>query len=121
MKVSGIFCCICFPYYLKLAYRQGIYRTYVRNEYNDAYVKGRIDVNRHIRMNVPFRGQIAYSTREYSADNPMIQLIRHTIEYISNHPLGKGVLMTDAETRDAVSKIRMMTQSSYQKTIVRGL
>lgn len=104
-----------FPYYLKLAYRQGIYRTYVRNEYNDAYVKGRIDVNRHIRMNVPFRGQIAYSTREYSADNPMIQLIRHTIEYISNHPLGKGVLMTDAETRDAVRKIRMMTQSSYQK------
>lgn len=104
-----------FPYYLKQAYRQGIYRTYVRTEYNDAHVKGRIDVNRHIRMNFPFRGQVAYSTREYSADNPMIQLIRHTIEYISNHPLGQGVLTSDTETRDAVGKIRMMTQTSYKK------
>lgn len=104
-----------FPYYLKQAYRQGIYRTYVRTEYNDVHVKGRIDVNRHIRINSPFRGQIAYSTREYSADNPIIQLIRHTIEYISNHPFGKGVLTSDTETRDAVSKIRMVTQSSYKK------
>lgn len=104
-----------FPYYLKQAFRQGIYRTYVRTEYNDAHVKGRIDVNRHIRMNFPFRGQIAYSTREYSVDNPIIQLIRHTIEYISNHPLGKGVLTSDAETRDVVDKIRMMTQTSYRK------
>ena len=104
-----------FPYYLKQAYRQGIYRTYVRTEYNDTHVKGRIDVNRYIRMNIPFCGQVAYSTREYSVDNPIIQLIRHTIEHISNHPLGKGVLATDAETRDIVDKIRMMTQSSYRK------
>ena len=104
-----------FPYYLKQAFRQGIYRTYVRAEYNNAHVKGRIDVNRHIRMNFPFRGQIAYSTREYSVDNPIIQLIRHTIEYISNHPFGKGVLTSDAETRDVVDKIRMMTQTTYRK------
>lgn len=104
-----------FPYYLKQAFRQGIYRTYVRSEYNDAHVRGRIDVNRHIRMNFPFCGQIAYSTREYSVDNPIIQLIRHTIEYISNHSFGKGVLTSDAETRDIIDKIRMMTQTSYRR------
>ena len=38
-----------FPYYLRQAYRQGIYKTYIRTEYNDTHVKGRIDVNRHIR------------------------------------------------------------------------
>lgn len=104
-----------FPYYLKQAYRQGIYKTYIRTEYNNAHVKGRIDVNRHIRMNIPFRGQVAYFTKEYSVDNPMIQLIRHTIEYISNHPYGKGVLTSDAEIRNVVDKIRMMTQSTYRK------
>ena len=104
-----------FPYYLKRAYRQGVYRTYIQTEYNDPHIRGRIDVSRHIRLNIPFRGRVAYSTREYNADNPMIQLIRHTIELISTHPLGKGVLTSDAETRGAVDKIRMMTQSSYKK------
>lgn len=104
-----------FPYYLKQAYRQGVYRTYIRAEYNDAHVKGRIDVSRHIRMNIPFQGKVAYSMREYSANNPMIQLVRHTIEYIANHPFGKGVLTADAETRDIVERFRSMTQNTYRE------
>lgn len=103
-----------FPFYLKQAWRQGIYATYIGKAHNDMHVRGRIDIERHLRANVPFRGPIAFSTREYSADNPIIQLIRHTIEHIATRPLGKGVLTADAETRDIVGKIRELTRSTYR-------
>ncbi len=67
-----------FPHYLKQAMRKGIYKTYIRNEYNDGNVRGTIDVARHIRKNIPFSGKIAYNQREYSYDNYLIELIRHT-------------------------------------------
>ena len=72
-----------FPAFLKRALRQGLYKEYQTRQYNDANVKGRIDVSRHIRLNTPFSGKISYSTREYSFDNKVTQLVRHTIEYIS--------------------------------------
>ena len=54
-----------FPEYLKRAMRLGIYKEYQTRNYNDANVKGRIDIARHIRQNFPFAGKIAYTTREY--------------------------------------------------------
>jgi 5-methylcytosine-specific restriction endonuclease McrBC regulatory subunit McrC len=104
-----------FPYYLKKAYAQGLYKAYRRENYNDANVKGTIDVKRHIRINIPFAGKIAYTTREHSYDNPVTQLIRHTIEHIKIHPLGSGVLNCDSDTRDIVSKICFVTQNHYNK------
>ena len=104
-----------FPYYLKKAYLQGIYKTYKREEYNDANVKGMIDVKRHIRVNIPFCGKITYTTREHSYDNAVTQLIRHTIEYIKAHSFGSGVLTSDTETRDIVSRFCFITQNSYNK------
>lgn len=41
-------------------------QDYVRNEYNDGNVKGTINIDRHIRKNIPFVGNIAYSQREYA-------------------------------------------------------
>jgi len=38
-----------FPRYLKSAMRKGAFKTYIRNLYNDANVKGTIDVSRHIK------------------------------------------------------------------------
>lgn len=98
-----------FPAFLKRAMRQGLYKEYQTREYNDADIKGRIDVARHIRMNVPFAGKVAYSTREYAYDNHVTQLIRHTIEFISNHPYGGGILKNDDLTKDAVSLIKDAT------------
>ena len=94
-----------FPAFLKRAMCQGLYKEYQTREYNDADIKGRIDVARHIRMNIPFAGKVAYSTREYAYDNHVTQLIRHTIEFISNHPYGGGILKNDDLTKDAVSLI----------------
>ena len=98
-----------FPYFLKKALRQGLYKKYRRFEYNDSNIRGPIDVNRHIRENIPFRGTVAYSTREHTYDNELTELIRHTIEYIKTHPMGNGVLNCDQETKDAVMTMTQAT------------
>ncbi|SHL66079.1 McrC family protein [Fibrobacter sp. UWH6] len=95
-----------FPAYLRKAINQGVYRAYVTREYNDANVRGPIDVARHIRKNVPFNGKIAYHTREYTTDNCVTQLIRHTIEHIRSLSMGDAVLNgSDGKNRDDVSEI----------------
>ncbi|MCF0180017.1 MAG: restriction endonuclease [Bacteroidales bacterium] len=81
-----------FPYYLNKALSQGLYKEYCRFKYNNSRVKGAIEVSRHINRNFPFAGNIAYSTREYSFDNRITQLIRHTIEYIKTTRFGNTVL-----------------------------
>ena len=99
------------PSFLKRAIRQGIYREYQTRIYNDANVKGRIDVSRHIQQNMPFTGRIAYTTREYEYDNHLTQLIRHTIEYIEHHRYAGNILHNDEDTIDAVKRIRQVTTS----------
>ena len=81
-----------FPKYLKYAMRKGIFKTYIRNRYNDRNPKGSMDIPRHIRQNIPFVGNIAYSQWEYSYDNYLLELIRHTVEYIKDKPYGKKIL-----------------------------
>lgn len=83
-----------FPLYLRKATRKGAFKTYIRRQYNDANVRGTIDVARHIRMNTPFVGKIAYSQREYSYDNYLMELVRHTIEYIKAKPYGRRLLQS---------------------------
>ena len=104
-----------FPYSLKKAYAQGLYKAYQRKQYNDANVKGTIDVKRHLLKNLPFAGKIAYTTKEHSYDNPLSQLIRHTIEYLRTHPIGNALLNTDAEMRTMVSQFVFHTQNTYNK------
>jgi 5-methylcytosine-specific restriction enzyme subunit McrC len=104
-----------FPYYLKKAYSQGIYKAYKKEEYNDSNVKGTIDVKRHILRNIPFTGKIAYTTREHSYNNNLTQLVRHTIEHIKTHPFGSGVLTNDSEVRDIVSKFIFVTDKTFSK------
>ena len=99
-----------FPLYLKNAISQGVYRQYITHEYNDANVRGVIDVSRHIKYNEPFNGSVAYTTREYSYDNHITQLIRHTIEFISKNG-GDVILNIDEDTKQAVAQIIGATPS----------
>lgn len=100
-----------FPQFLTKALAQGLFKKYRRFEYNDANVKGAIDVNRHIRENIPFRGTVAYTTRSHSYDNEVTQLIRHTIEYLRTKEQGRAVLNNDSDTKTYVSQIVSATQS----------
>ena len=99
-----------FPLYLKNAICQGVYRQYITHKYNDANVRGVIDVSRHIKYNEPFNGSVAYTTREYSYDNHITQLIRHTIEFISKNG-GDDILNIDEDTKQAVAQIIGATPS----------
>ena len=99
------FIMLMFPFFLKAALRQGVYREYKNHKHNDTNLKGTINIGRHIARNVPFVGNIAYSTREYSYDNNMTELIRHTIELMKTKKYGQAVLNIDSETIENVNTI----------------
>ena len=100
-----------FPAMLKKAMRQGVYKEYRRFRHNDANVHGTIDISRHIRENIPFRGTVAYNTREFCFDNSITELIRHTIEYIKTLPSGDIILSSDKTVEDCIKKIISYTPS----------
>ena len=89
-----------FPNYLKSAFKKGIYKEYHKFEYNDNRVRGNIDIVKHLKYNIPFAGNIAYSTRELTAQNNVMLLIRDTIEYLKSSQIGRQVLK--AEDRKSV-------------------
>lgn len=107
-----------FPSFLAKAMRKGPFKTYVRNQYNDGNVRGTIDITRHIRENTPFIGNIAYSQREYSYDNHLMQLVRHTVEYIRRKPYGKNLLV---KVKDEVRLVIDATPGYDSKTLQKVL
>ena len=91
-----------FPRYLKAAMRKGLFKKYIRHRYNDGNVKGAIDIARHIKENTPFIGNVAYGQREFSYDNSLMELVRHTIELVKGKPYGNDLL---AKVRDEVKLV----------------
>ncbi len=101
-----------FPKYLQAALRKGLYKEYQRFFYNDSHVKGTIEVARHIKKNVPFTGKITYSTREFSFDNALMQLIRHMIAFIQHTVSnGRALLSSSASVRENTAEIMRVTPS----------
>ena len=101
-----------FPKYLQAAIRKGLYKEYHRFSHNDSHVKGVIDARNHLKKNLPFTGNIAYTTREFTYDNPLMQLIHHTIEYIKNQKsIGREVLDNLLTSRENVAEIVRVTPS----------
>ena len=98
--------------FFKKALRQGLFKQYKLIKHNDTNVKGSIDINRYIKNNIPFNGKISYNTREYSYDNNIMQLIRHTIEYINTK--NRYILSYDSEIKNYVQQIFYST-SSYER------
>lgn len=103
-----------FPFLLNKAISQGIIKEYQTHEYNNPNIRGTIDVQWHIRLNVPFHGKVAYKTREYSYDNYTTELIRHTIEFIKTTEFGSAILEFDAATKDSVSVINQVTNNYHR-------
>ncbi len=82
----------CFPHYLKTAMRKGLFKEYIHRQYNDSNLKGTINIARHIKENTPFAGKVAYSQHEFSYDNSLMELVRHTIEFIKGKSYGNKLL-----------------------------
>lgn len=115
-----------FPHYLKVAARKGAFKTYIRNKYNDGNVRGTIDIARHIKNNIPFVGDIAYNQREYSFDNYLMELVRHTIEHIKSKSYGHKLLnnvkdeiklVVDSTPRYKASDRRTILEANRKNTI----
>ena len=100
-----------FPFFLNRALSQGLYKEYVTRRYNDDKVKGVLEISRHIRINIPFTGNVAYKTREHISDNALMQLVRHTVEYIRSKEFGAGILSRDEETKANVALVIDATPS----------
>ena len=110
-----------FPKYLEAAMRKGLYKEYQRFSHNDSHIKGVIDVVNHLKKNLPFTGNIAYTTREFTYDNPMMQLIRHTIEYIKNQKsLGRGIIYTNRENITEIIRVTPSYKQADRAKIIRG-
>ena len=109
-----------FPKYLEAAMRKGLYKEYQRFSHNDSHIKGVIDVVNHLKKNLPFTGNIAYTTREFTYDNPMMQLIRHTIEYIKNQKsLGRGIIYTNRENITEIIRVTPSYKQADRAKVVR--
>ena len=89
------------------SYPKGLFKKYIRHNYNDGNVKGTIDVARHIEKNTPFTGNVAYSQREFSFDNSLMELVRHAIEFIKRKPYGGKILI---KVKDEVKLVVDATQ-----------
>lgn len=108
------FLCYLFVFCLKDAIKQGFYKSYYRKEYNNQNMRGSVQVEKYIRKNIPFLGKISYRIREYTYDNPLNQLIRHTIEFLSKKTLSSQLFNYDLDTKNAINKMREITPS-YQE------
>ena len=109
-----------FPKYLQAAMRKGLYKEYQRFSHNDSHIKGVVDVGNHLKKNLPFTGNIAYTTREFTYDNPMMQLIRHTIEYIKNQKsLGRGIIYTNRENITEIIRVTPSYKQADRAKIIR--
>ena len=109
-----------FPKYLEAAMRKGLYKEYQRFSHNDSHIKGVIDVVNHLKKNLPFTGNIAYTTREFTYDNPMMQLIRHTIEYIRNQKaLGRGIIYTNRENITEIIRVPPSYKQADRAKVIR--
>lgn len=104
-----------FPYMLKRAFRKGVFREYVRFKHNDIKFKGALDISRHIRLNNPFKGYIAYSSRDRTYDNHVMHLIRLTVEHLKR--CGYEYVIKDSnETRQFISMLYELTPSFINYT-----
>ena len=108
-----------FPKYLQAALRKGLYKEYQRFFHNDSHVKGVLDVGNHLKKNLPFTGNIAYTTREFTYDNPLMQLIRHTIEYIKNQKSFGALLDSNRENMTEITRATPAYKLADRAKIIR--
>ena len=108
-----------FPKYLQAALRKGLYKEYQRFFHNDSHVKGVLDVGNHLKKNLPFTGNIAYTTREFTYDNLLMQLIRHTIEYIKTQKSFGALLDSNRENMTEIIRATPAYKLADRAKIIR--
>ena len=65
------------------ASRAGLFRCYQKICHDDLRFRGKLDIDLHIRRNIPFIGRLAYTNNEITFDNPLNHLVRHAIRRVT--------------------------------------
>lgn len=100
---------LMFPMFLHQALAQGVFRTFVRRQHNDMRFKGSVDVDEHLRRNIPFEGRICYQNSELSYENDITLLVRLTAHVISRLPEGQAMRQSNQKFRQDLSVIEEYT------------
>ncbi|MFN3691305.1 MAG: 5-methylcytosine restriction system specificity protein McrC [Fervidobacterium sp.] len=93
---------IAFKYILENAFNNGLFKKYRSFENNDCKVKGVVNLERHIKYNIPFNGKIAYNKRELTYDNEIMHLILHAFDVLNKR------------FPDKISKFMNKTSKAYE-------
>jgi 5-methylcytosine-specific restriction endonuclease McrBC regulatory subunit McrC len=90
----------------------GLFKQYRTFDHNDTRVRGKIDVNEHLRRNIPFCGNIAYTTHEITFDNPTNHLIRHSLAKVARK--WGGLLTGDSRLTEVRRQLEQNTPTWQQ-------
>ena len=110
--------CLLFPFYLKSAMTKGLYKEYIEQSYNDSNLRGKLDISRFIKEDIPFMGKVSYSCREFSFDNGITELIRCTIDYIEAHKHLSSVLSGVQEEAREIKVAAFSYRSQNRERII---
>lgn len=120
-SIMQLLLAIVFINQIRIAYKSGIYRCYRNYEQNDSRVRGRIQVEHHIRLNPIFTGNIAYTYREYTADNDINRIILTAYEMLckKNAPFMRGLLNSPSSrsAKDFFTQLKNITTPASRQEI----
>ena len=94
----------------------GLFKKYRTFHHNDSRVRGKIDVNEHLRRNIPFYGNIAYATHEITFDNPTNHLIRYALAKVGRE--WGGLLTGDNRLTDVRHQLEQNTPSWQASDVI---
>lgn len=97
----------------------GLYRQYKEFRCNDLNFKGRLNLSRHIRENMPIGGRIAYVKREITFDTPLNHLFRFVVALIEKRwPM---LLERNIEAKRMISELKVNSPSWSSMSLVKTL
>ncbi len=68
---------------LQHACEVGLFKQYRKFAHNNLRYRGKFNLDEHLKLNMPFLGKIAYTTKDITFDNPVNHLIRHAMAKIN--------------------------------------
>ena len=120
-SVMQLLLAIVFVNQIRVAFKSGLYRCYRNYEQNDSRVRGRIQVARHIKLNPVFTGNIAYTYREYTADNDINRIILTAYETLckGNNSFMRSLLNSpgNKNVKDFFAQLKNITTPASRQEV----
>lgn len=109
---------------LEKAYLLGLPKAYQNIQHHEMRLRGRLDINRHIKQDIPFTGKISSVSREQREIQEIVDVLHKTVMLIER--AGKGMTkniahikphLREAKSGDFVSK-QTITKAQSSKALL---